>query len=94
MEWSSQEVSERGKPLFWFRSKPKPYSNWYRETETKPKPTDRNQRTLVILDILDILTPERNRLCPENAEKVLFLRENLPIVGFEYYFNPSFYPFF
>ena len=32
----------------------------------------------------DILTPERNRLCPETAEKVLFLRENLPIVGFEY----------
>ena len=29
----------------------------------------------------DILTPERNRLCPETAEKVLFLRENLPIVG-------------
>ena len=32
----------------------------------------------------DILTPERNRLCPETAEKVLFFRENLPIVGFEY----------
>ena len=73
--------SERGKPLFRFRSKPKPYSNWFRETETKPKPTDRNQRTLVILDIL---TPERNRLCPETAKKVLYLRENLPIVGFQY----------
>ena len=32
----------------------------------------------------DILTPERDRLCPETAEKVLFLRENLPIVGFQY----------
>ena len=38
-----KDLSERGKPLFWFRSKPKPYSNWFRETETQtethwPKP--------------------------------------------------------
>ena len=32
----------------------------------------------------DILTPERNRLSPETAEKMLFLRENLPIVDFQY----------
>ena len=32
----------------------------------------------------DIITNERNRLLPENAAKVLFLRENLPRVNFEY----------
>ena len=32
----------------------------------------------------DILTVERNRLNPETAQKVLFLRENLPIVDFQY----------
>ena len=34
----------------------------------------------------DIVTPERNRFLPENAEKVLFLRENLPILKFQYRF--------
>ena len=29
--------SERGKPLFWFWSKPKPYFNWFRETKTETK---------------------------------------------------------
>lgn len=32
----------------------------------------------------DILTKERNRLKPENVSKVLFLRENLPLVNFQY----------
>ena len=32
----------------------------------------------------DVITNERNRLLPENAAKVLFLRENLPRVNFEY----------
>jgi len=32
----------------------------------------------------DILTNERNRLVPENLEKLLFCRENLPIVEFRY----------
>ena len=32
----------------------------------------------------DIITNERNRLLPENAAKILFLRENLPIVNFDY----------
>ena len=32
----------------------------------------------------DILTTERNRLCPETAEKILFLKENLPIVDYQY----------
>ena len=34
----------------------------------------------------DIVTAERNRLNPENAEKILFLRENLPILKFQYQF--------
>ena len=34
----------------------------------------------------DIVTAERNRLKPENAEKLLFLRENLPILKFQYQF--------
>ena len=29
--------SERGKPLLWFWSKPKPYFNWFRETKTETK---------------------------------------------------------
>ena len=32
----------------------------------------------------DIITNERNRLLPENASKILFLRENLPHVNFDY----------
>ena len=32
----------------------------------------------------DIITNERNRLLPENAAKVLFLRENLPRVNYDY----------
>ncbi len=32
----------------------------------------------------DILTNERNRLLPENLEKLLFCRENLPIINFRY----------
>ena len=32
----------------------------------------------------DILTKERNRLIPYNAEKLLFCRENLPVVNFQY----------
>ncbi|XP_065658592.1 zinc finger BED domain-containing protein 4-like [Hydra vulgaris] len=32
----------------------------------------------------DILTNERNRLLPENLEKLLFCRENLPNVNFRY----------
>ena len=32
----------------------------------------------------DIVTNERNQLKPENAEKLLFLRENLPKVNFRY----------
>ena len=31
-----------------------------------------------------IITNERNRLLPENASKILFLRENLPHVNFDY----------
>ena len=31
-----------------------------------------------------IASDKRNRLNPENAEKILFLRENLPRVNFEY----------
>ena len=31
-----------------------------------------------------IASDKRNRLSPENAEKFLFLRENLPRVNFEY----------
>ena len=32
----------------------------------------------------DILSNERNKLKPENASKILFLKENLPIVKFQY----------
>ena len=32
----------------------------------------------------DIITNERNRLLPENAAKILFLRENLPLVNYKY----------
>ena len=32
----------------------------------------------------DILTNERNRMLPQNAAKILFLRENLPNVNFKY----------
>ena len=32
----------------------------------------------------DVLTDERNRLKPENASKILFLKENLPNVNFQY----------
>ena len=32
-----------------------------------------------------ILNQKRNRVIPENAEKLLFVRENLPRVNFEYY---------
>ena len=32
----------------------------------------------------DIITNERNRLLPENAAKVLFLKENLPHVNYDY----------
>ena len=32
----------------------------------------------------DIITPERNRLNPETASKVLFLKENFPVVNFDY----------
>ena len=32
----------------------------------------------------DILTQERNKLNPQNAAKILFLRENLKLVNFEY----------
>ena len=32
----------------------------------------------------DIITNERNRLLPENAAMILFLRENLPVVNFRY----------
>jgi hypothetical protein len=32
----------------------------------------------------DILSNERNRLLPENMEKLLFCRENLPVVDFRY----------
>ena len=31
-----------------------------------------------------ILNQKRNRVIPENAEKLLFVRENLPRVNFEY----------
>ncbi len=31
-----------------------------------------------------LLTSDRNRLKPENAEKLLFLRENLPKIQFRY----------
>ena len=32
----------------------------------------------------DIITNERNKLNPANAEKILFLRENLPKIKFQY----------
>ena len=32
----------------------------------------------------DVVTKERNRLNPENAEKLLFCRENLPRLNFRY----------
>ena len=32
----------------------------------------------------DIVTKERNRLNPKNAEKILFCRENLPILNYQY----------
>ena len=32
----------------------------------------------------DILRDERNRLKPENAAMMLFLRENLPLINFDY----------
>jgi len=32
----------------------------------------------------DVLSNERNRLLPENLEKMLFCRENLPIINFKY----------
>ena len=32
----------------------------------------------------DIVTNERNRLLPETAEKLLFLRQNLPLINFQY----------
>ena len=32
----------------------------------------------------DIVTNERNRLNPQTAEKILFMRENLPLVNFDY----------
>ena len=31
----------------------------------------------------DILSDERNRLLPANAEKLLFLRENIPKIKFQ-----------
>ena len=37
----------------------------------------------------DILTDERNRLKPETAEKLLFCRENLPVVDFKYWKFPK-----
>ena len=30
----------------------------------------------------DIVSPERNRILPEKAEMLLFLKKNLPVVGF------------
>lgn len=32
----------------------------------------------------DIISPERNRLLPENAEILLFLKKNLPVIGYQY----------
>lgn len=32
----------------------------------------------------NLVTDERNRLLPETAEKLLFCRENLPLVNFQY----------
>ena len=32
----------------------------------------------------DIISSERNRLLPENAEILLFLKKNLPVIGYQY----------
>ena len=32
----------------------------------------------------DIITTERNRLLPENAKMILFIREALPLINFQY----------
>ncbi len=32
----------------------------------------------------DVLSNERNRLLPENLEKMLFCQENLPIINYKY----------
>ena len=32
----------------------------------------------------DILTKERNRLLPENLDKLLFCKENFPLINFQY----------
>ena len=42
------------------------------------------RKGVVVASAGDVLTVERNRLNPETAQKVLFLRENLPIVDFQY----------
>ena len=50
------------------------FGQW-NQTETQPK---------LFSTAGDVLTNERNRLKPENASKILFLKENLPIVNFQY----------
>ena len=44
-----------------------------------PTSTDVERRTAV-----DTLTKERNRLLPDNAEKLLFCHENMPLLNFQY----------
>ena len=51
-------------------------------TYLTPPPTSVDVETFPIA--AQIASDKRNRLNPENAEKILFLRENLPRVHFEY----------
>ena len=48
-----------------------------------PPPTSTDVERL-FSTVGDILSNERNRLVPENLEKLLFCRENLLVVGFRY----------
>ena len=53
------------------------------ETYLSPKPTTTDIERL-FSTVGDIITNERNRLNPASAEKILFLRENLPKIKFQW----------
>ena len=53
-------------------------------TYLTPPPTSVAQMLRLFSIAAQIASDKRNRLNHENAEKILFLRENLPRVNFEY----------
>ena len=64
---------------------------WKKNLKVKILVTDYLTPPATYLDVVrlfstagDIPSNERNKLKPENASKILFLKENLPIVKFQY----------